>query len=120
MSEIKSAVFDHERDTRTELNFSDKYFIVAEQELPSVNNIDITVESSDSVQNYLTSIPYRVAGMTSEILVQNVTTEEQIFNSPIKEVSPTRPRLISRVENLQNTSSEESIARSNYNRGGGY
>ncbi len=117
---IKNSIMDHETDSRVDLPFSDSHFIISDEELPSTSNIAIEDTESSAYTGYATSMPYNIAGSTNEIIIQNTTTEEQIFKASLKDVtieSGTRE-----TANVRSTPTRPAISgvRSSTSRGGGY
>jgi len=89
METIKSPVSNMEMDTRTELPFSDKYFIISDSELAGSTPIGVVEEDTTVSENYLNSKEFDISGVSSEILEQNLSTEEQIFKVKIEEFQTT-------------------------------
>ena len=81
---INSAVANIERDDRVELPFSNRFFIITDEELPS--NLDDLEDIDDQLETiFSNTIDFDIAGVTSNIIEQNPTTESQIFNVKIEE-----------------------------------
>jgi hypothetical protein len=82
---VKSPMTNYQSDPRVELPHAEKYFVIADVELPSINLLSSQQQASTIASSIHTDgLNYNIIGATSDIIVQLTTDQEEIFKTAIE------------------------------------
>ena len=88
IEEVKSTIVNYEVDQRTVLPHADKYFILTDQPLSSTGQQGPGQEGPEApvpfhIEQYNATSNFNIIGSTTEVVVQNITKESEIFKVQI-------------------------------------